>query len=207
MPQQSALSVLAHNYSQKKYKTGDAILVPGQKPDGGLFIESGRVVQYAITNEGNQLVLNIYKQQSVLPMNWLINDTEVKYFFEADSDVVIRIVPKQTLRLFFEQNTGGETFQLLSRFLRGTDGLLTRFLASASGTARDKVCNELMIEAIRFHAGNQIINLQLTEEDLAKRTGLARETVSRELKKLVADGILSKFRGGVTVIDINRLLE
>ena len=50
-------------------------------------------------------------------------------------------------------------------------------------------------------------DVRLTQDQMAKYMGSAREVVSRLLKYFAGEGIVKLYRGGVTVIDKDRLLK
>ncbi|MFE0362317.1 Crp/Fnr family transcriptional regulator [Streptomyces griseoaurantiacus] len=81
---------------------------------------------------------------------------------------------------------------LTARIYRGLDGIFARMVQLMAGTARSRVCNELVLMARPFGdpRGDGTYALRVTEQRLAELTGLARETVSRELKRLKQEGLL-----------------
>jgi len=66
--------------------------------------------------------------------------------------------------------------------------------------ASSRLLHILTIQAARFGVPSvEGTVLTITEAELAEHTGLARETVSRELKKLKNDNILSLSRGKIVL--------
>ena len=69
---------------------------------------------------------------------------------------------------------------------KAIDGLQGRIIQLMSGNARSRVVYELVNECINFSQtlpdGSCL--LSVSETDLAARSGLSRETVSREINKL-----------------------
>lgn len=81
--------------------------------------------------------------------------------------------------------------------------MLEKFASSLSLSAQQRVMNELVIYAKRFgvlQVDGSVI-LSMTAEQIASRTGLVRETVSREMKKLQREGVLSVNRGKIILLD------
>ncbi len=50
-------------------------------------------------------------------------------------------------------------------------------------------------------------DLQITHEQIAKYIGSAREVVSRMLKYFAQEGIVSLYRGGIIILDKNKLID
>ena len=189
----------------KTYEQGQIITLAGQEPTGVSLLVSGLVEQYDITSEGNKLTVNVFKPPAFFPMSWAINKTSNAYFFAAMTDVELRVAEAdQTVR--FLQDNPDVMFDLLSRVYKGTDALLRRIVLAASGIAASRLIFELLIEAYRFgaeaDAGKRVVAVK--QSVLASRSGLARETVSRELQKLEQEGLIQR-SSHVMKIDVQRL--
>jgi CRP-like cAMP-binding protein len=77
-----------------------------------------------------------------------------------------------------------------------------------AGNAYTRLIIELIIMAKRFGEKNQSndsVRFKTTEKDLAAQTGITRETVSREFKKLIQKNIISFAKEEVIVHNILNL--
>ena len=188
------------DYTQKTYNAGQVIILADQEPEGILYLEQGTVEQYDINQDGVKVTVNIYRSPAFFPMSWAINDTPNEYFYEASSQVKLRVAdPKKTLA--FVKSNPEIMFDLMSRVYKGTDALLRRLALAGTGVARERLMYELLIESYRFGAqtgdGQFVINVK--QNALAARSGLARETVSRELHKLEQLGFITMSKKGIVV--------
>ena len=174
---------------KKTIKKGSIIILPDTDPAGVSFLLDGIVEQYHITPQGNKIVVNIFKPPAFFPMSWAINGTPNTYFYAALTDITYQQAGAEPPVAFLKNNPD-VAFDLLSRVYRGTDALLRRLVLIASGMATSRLIFELLIEAYRFGDPGEedTIRIRVGQSALAARSGLARETVSRELHKLVADG-------------------
>lgn len=180
------------------YHKGKIITFANEEPEGVSFLLDGIVEQYDITPEGNKITVNIFKPPAFFPMSWAINKTPNSYFFAALSDVKIRQADA-TSTVIFLQNNPDVTFDLLSRVYRGTDAVLKRLILAASGIASSRLIFEMLIEAYRFgvdQEDNKTL-IKVKQSSLASRSGLARETVSRELHKLEASDTIRVSKEGI----------
>lgn len=189
----------------KSFKKGQVITQAGQPPDGVSFIEEGTVEQYDITSAGNKVTVNIFRQGAFFLMSWAINKTPNTFFFAAASDVKVRQVEADAAISFLQSNPD-VTYDLLSRVYKGTDALLRRLILAAGGVATSKLIFELLLEGYRFGQGskNGLTYIDIKQSQLADRSGLARETVSREMHKLEQEGLIVRVHHGVE-IDIPKL--
>ena len=76
---------------------------------------------------------------------------------------------------------------------------MLRLARAMEGSAENRILQELVIMRSRFFEGGK--EIAVTDTDLAVKTGLARETVSRTLKKLDAEGVIRSRRGKITISD------
>jgi CRP/FNR family transcriptional regulator, cyclic AMP receptor protein len=187
------------------YPKGAIIIQASEEPTGISLLIDGLVEQYDITPEGNKITVNIFKPSAFFPMSWAINKMPNAYFYSALTDVKIQRADANTTVVFLKANPD-VLFDLLSRVYKGTDALLRRLVLSANGVASRRLIFELLIEAYRF--GTEIedkkVLIHLKRHVLAAHSGLARETVSRELHKLEKEKLLLLTKVGIE-LDITAL--
>lgn len=205
---QQVMDKITENFSKyelKKYPKGGLITLANQHPAGISLLVNGLVEQYYLTPEGNKLTVNVYRPPAFFPMSWAINKTPNAYFFGALTDVELKQADSDETVAFLKANPD-VLFDLLSRVYKGTDALLGRLVLTASGTAASRLIFELLIEAYRFGVVNNdgAALVKVKQSVLATRSGLARETVSRELRKLEQENLISRSKQEIT-IDIKSL--
>lgn len=182
-------------YLERAYAKGELLLRPG---DSGIvyYIESGVVVQYDISERGEKLVVNTYKPGSFLYLPNLLGQSDINFFFEASEQVVARRAPSRDVAAFIAQQPG-VAYDTLVRLTRGTDGLLRRMAGTMAGGAEARVLQELKLLQARFPSAEGKVAITIVE--LAAQTGLARETVSRAVKKLRETGAVNVAGGKFTI--------
>lgn len=192
-------------YPQRHYKKGQVLIHAHDEPTHVFHLLEGKVKQYDISDRGNEVVLNEFKPPAFFPMSYAINRTPNPYFFEAETNVVLRQAPNDDAVAFLKTNPD-VLYDLLSRVYKGTDGLLGRLAHLMAGSARSRVLYELLIESHRFgEARGKGIVIALTESDIGAHAGLARETVSREIHKLKAEGLISIINKEIWINDLDLL--
>jgi len=187
-------------HEPKRYAKGTIITFAQQEPTGISLITSGLVEQYDITPEGNKLTINVYKPPAFFPMSWAVNKTPNAYFFGALTDVELRHADADETVAFVKANPD-VMFDLLCRVYKGTDALLRRLILAACGLAANRLIFELLIEAYRFGTvtDGETVLVKVRQSALAARSGLARETVSRELHKLEQEKLISRNKQDITL--------
>ena len=203
--EESAVQKVKAFYSErplKTYEKGSIIVFPNEEQLPPItYIENGLIGQYDITTDGNKAVVNIFKPGAFFPASSAVNRSFNSYYFEALTDVSVRQSSPELVDAFLRENPY-VVYDLLQRLYKGVDGVLKRMFLLLGETANARVLYELFMYADRFgrKQPNGSIIVDVTANGLAQQTGLARETVSRELKKLKATGILIVGRGHITLI-------
>lgn len=194
------VSSFFEQYPLQTYNKHELLLHAEEPIRSVFYIREGRVSQYDIAPNGNEVVVNVFKPGAFFPMSSAINDIENHYFFESSLETKVHVAPKADVVRFLRDNPD-VLFDLLARVYRGVDGVLRRMAHLMGGGAPSRLIFELLNAAYRF--GEQqpdgSILVHLTESDLAKHSGLARETVSRLLQELKAASLIETSRGGFLI--------
>ncbi len=195
-------------FKKYRYKKGEVILRGGDVPQGVYFIDKGYVRDYAISKDGEELTLIIFKPEDFFPMQWVFNNRPNSHYFDAMSTVELWRCPKEDFIKFIGENP--EIFlELTSHIALRLGGILQRMEYLAFGNAYEKVASILLICAERFgkkEGGETVIQVVLSHRDIANLLGLTRETASIEIKKLERKGLIA-YRGRLLVVKNRKKLE
>lgn len=187
-------------YRTRKYAKGQVLILNGDDTRFVYNLVSGRVKQYDVTYRGDEIILNVFKPAAFFPMSLAINHTDNPYTYEAETNIEVRQAPAQEVVAFLKANPE-VTFDLLSRVYRGLDGVLGRMAHLMSASAKGRLMFELLNACRRFGEKTAEGGFVLTmgESDLGARAGLSRETVSREMKKLIDENLVAHRSGVITI--------
>lgn len=191
----------------KVYDKGELLVQAGDDPAGVFYVVEGRVSQYDIGANGVSAVVNVFKPPAFFPMAWAINRSYNYYFFEAATPKVItHLAPADQVVAFLKENPD-ITFNLLSRVYRGTDGLQRRMTHLMAGGAKTRLLFELLNATYRFGEPRPdgVIFVPLKESDIAAHSGLARETINRNLQELKDSSLIEITHQGFLVNDVTKL--
>jgi CRP-like cAMP-binding protein len=189
----------------RRYSKGQILIHAHDNPQYVYYLIQGRVKQYDISYRGDEVVLNTFKPPAYFPMSYAINKTANSYFFEAETDLELHLVPAADAVKFVKTNPD-VLFDLLSRVYAGTDGLLGRLAHLMASSARSRLLYELLIESRRFGTpSGQKTAGSLTEGELGSRAGLTRETISREIQQLKTEGLISVVKNEILINDLDSL--
>lgn len=194
-------------YPKVNYAKGEMIVHGYVNPTHVIYITAGLIQQYDITKNGAEVAVNIFKPGAFLPMSWALEKNPNRFFFEALTDVAAHIAPPADVADFLHDNPD-VALDLLRRVYRGANGLLHRMSLLMGGSAEARLAFEIRNIAYRFGDWQQdgSIVLPFSESELAKQSGLSRETVSRKLQALKSAHIVMVLRGKLIVTNV-QLLE
>ncbi len=192
-------SFFAH-YPVREYHRGQILIHPDDILDKIVYMQSGRVRQYQISDEGNDVVVNVFRETTLFPISSVLSKAKNKYFYEASDDIKVRIAPIQDLRAFFVKNPE-IVYDLLLQAHKSIEAMLQRMSYAMSSNAYNRLLYELITECTYTKSSKEKeqINLKIHEYELAEQTGLSRETTNRVLKKLKQKGWVSVSRKFITV--------
>lgn len=143
-----------------------------------------------------------------MPIAQAIDQKSVnRFYYAADTDVTVKIAPTADVAAMLHKNPD-VMMALLHRVNRGLDEFLGRAVSLMASSALSRVAYEIYIEATRFGKieSSGYCFIDVNERNIAARTGLTRETVNREIRKLKDIDALAVERRGLIVKDL-QLLE
>lgn len=193
---QKGLDDFFSQYPLKQYHKGQILIYAHEDPRGIFFIEKGMVRKYDVTTEGDEVVLNVFKPKVFFPIEWAINKTANKYFFEAHTPIDVRCAPVDAFVAYLELRP--ELIRgLLGEVYTGLEDAHRRAVLLMAGDTHSRLLFELLMEVKRSGEirSDDSCLITIGTGDLAQRAGLSRETMSRELAKIVQSGDVSRQEG------------
>lgn len=198
------IEVFFSKYRLRKYSKGQILILNGDVTDYVYNLVDGRVKQYDVTYRGDEIILNTFKPPAFFPMSIAVNKADNPYIYEAETDIDVRQAPADEVIEFLKANPD-VLFDLLSRVYRGVDGLIGRMAHLMASSAKGRLMYELLIECRRFgkNQPDGSCVLKVNEKELGSRAGLSRETVSREMSKLIRDKLVRAKPGQITIKNLS----
>lgn len=187
-------------FPSKSYKKNQVFLSPNKKPEGVYLLTKGTVRMFSLSKDGTELSLNIFKPLSFFPMGWALNVSPNNFYFDSLTDVTVFIAPKEKTIQFLKQQPE-VVWDLMKRIYKGFDGYFKEMESLLEGKAYEKIITQLVIQTKRSNE-----HIHLTHNQLATLTGLSRETVTRELKKLTNKGLITREDKHLKIVN-SKLLE
>lgn len=187
------------------------IIIHGlDQPRGVYIIKKGFVKAYTITKDGQENLMLIHKAGEFIPLIWALDGTHTEgLFYEAMSDVTVLRTSKEKLRLAMDTN-----ILLCQDILKQSVNIITAYSQRVQTlefrTARDRLISELLSLSEMFgkpHGNEVLIDIPITQQDIADSINMSRETASKALGLLFDEGLVKQVDHLFTVRRVDKLEE
>ena len=178
---------------------GRVFFTPGETGEVLFILKAGRVNLYRMTSEGKKLVIATIAPGTVFGEMSLIGQGMFDSFAEAADDCTLCVMSRVDVeRLLREHPTVSvRLLELLARRLQETQELL-------ADVAYKSVPARIAATLLRL-SGDDGEPVRLSHQDIAEMVGTYRETATRILNELRADGLIELKRMRILVRDRARL--
>ncbi|MFS0824197.1 Crp/Fnr family transcriptional regulator [Bacillus sp. 1P02SD] len=188
-----------------KMEKGTYLFREGMKASELYLILSGRVRVSKGTSDGSELSLRVCSQNEIVGELTLFTD-QPKYLFDCllleDSDIAVIQKDDLERKLFENTNLAFEFMKWMSDHFRKTQ---TKFrdlvLLGKKGALYSTLVRMTNSYGVRTDNGI-LIDLHLTNQELANFCATTRESVNRMLHELRSLGVISVTKGFITIHDL-----
>ncbi|MGI6069184.1 MAG: Crp/Fnr family transcriptional regulator [Blautia sp.] len=171
---------------------------------GTLFVQKGIMRVYLLSEDGKEAT--IYRlhpgEVCVLTASCLISGITFDVQIDAETACDTLLIPSRILSVLMEENVYVENYVYkltTEHFSKVISAMERIFFLSL----RQRIAAFLIDESAEQNTNT----LSITQEQMARAIGSAREAVSRTLKQMTKEGILDVTRGGLQILDKSRLYQ
>ena len=201
---ESELDELLKNISKVSYKKGSNIHSRDNQCVGVLIIKSGGLRVYILSEDGREVTL--FRLSSgdtcILSASCILNSITFEVHIDAEAETEAYLINIRTFSKLCEQNVYVQNFAYKNAIERFSDVMWA--MEQILFMSFDKRLAIFLLDEISKTYSTE---LHITQEQIAKYIGSAREVVSRMLKAFQLQGILEVSRGKIHVLDKNKLRE
>ena len=190
-------------YKLVKYKKGEIILRPGEKPNYVSFIKSGYVRVYTLSENGQEVTMQFFKPTLYFTMIYALTDIENRFYFEAITPVEMYVAPLKDVMAYMGREKEVEREVMHSIMMAFID-LVEQLGFLLSGSAYNKVAS--MVSSLTNRTEKELsnysrIDFAVTHKMIASLTGLTRETVTLQMLRLEKEKIIDNSKRKIVVLD------
>ena len=186
---------LVSNCAEKTYQKGELVHRSEEQCKGAILVLEGQLRVYIVSDEGREVTLFRIRdgETCVLSASFLLDAIAFDMLIEAVSAAKALILPTPVLRPIMEENPYVGLYMYRSAAERFSDVMWTMQQILFMGIDQ-RVASFLWDEML--HQGTEI---SMTHEEIARLIGSAREVVSKVLKYLSEEGIVTLGRGKIRI--------
>ncbi|HZJ78641.1 MAG TPA: Crp/Fnr family transcriptional regulator [Clostridia bacterium] len=196
--------ILCENMTMMKFKKGENIHNANENCLGVILIKKGHLRTYMMSEDGRDITLfRLFEDDvCVLSASCIIDTITFDIFIDAEEDSELLLIKSDIFEKLAEKNIYIKNFQHEITSTRFSDVMWT--MQQILFMSFDRRLAIFLMDEIAKNGKDEI---KLTHEQIARYMGSAREVVTRMLKYFVGEGIVELSRGGVKIIDKNKLRE
>lgn len=194
--------ILLNNTTMLYYHAGQNIHSGEHECVGVLLIQSGELRIYILSEDGRDITL--YRLTAgdicILSASCILHSITFDVYIDAEKDSNVLLINASSFATIVSQNLYVENFALRAGMERFSDVMWAMEQILFMSFDR-RLAVFLIDEAARTGSDN----LALTHQQIAKYMGSAREVVSRMLKHFSSEGLVTLYRGGVKILNREKL--
>ena len=186
----------------KEYKKGSLIYNNLNECLGMTKVITGKIRVYIMSNEGREINLFEVKDREccVISASCIINKNNFKTNIIAEQDSTIIVISNRILKSILENNIHVRCY-----VYEIMNNRMSEILILMQNMLFNDLSKRLSEYLIKIYEKNNNVEVTITQEEIAKNIGASREGVSRMLKKLEKENLISILRKKIIIKDINKL--
>lgn len=188
----------------RHFVVGESMRTSSENCLGLFLLISGQVRAYIISETGKEITLYRLFERDVciFTASCIVKNISFDVFMEVEKETEALLLPIDIYRKLSQESVAVQTFTNEIIGSRFTD--IMWIMEQALFTSLDKRLAMFLLEESNI-SGSDIITI--THDKIANHLGSAREVISRLLKYLQDEGMVSLGRGKIEIIDRKKLSE
>ena len=186
------------------YGEGQMVTDTGRDCLGIFLVCSGILRANLVSEDGKEAtVCRIHPGElCVISASCLLPALPFDIQIDAETDSEVYLLPTGVLRQIMEKNLYLENF-IYKKINESFSDIIAAIQKILFASLEQRLAGFLLDES----GGSEDGKIYMTQEQIAKAIGSAREAVSRSLKKMNKDGSIQISRGSIRILDKRRLYE
>lgn len=186
-------------------KKGETIFEEGEHLNGVFCISEGVCKVSKMSSNGREQIIHLVNKGDILGERSLVNDEVANLKATAISDMEVCFIPKDEIIRDLQKNPDFTLSVLkdMASSLKNADNVIVDM---AQKTVRQRLAEILINLENKFGVdSNNVIDIQLSREDIANMIGTATESAIRLLSEFKKDQIIVLKGKKISLIDIPKL--
>lgn len=200
---ESALDELAALTRERRLVRGEVLFSAGDRAAGLFVVVRGMLRAYRQTREGREQTIHVESAGATLAEVPVFDGGAYPSTVQAEEDSVVLFVPKPAMDNFLVKNPEAAlaALALLARRLRSVSGLAEQLaLKDVAQRLAALLVEEAVSQAGELKDGVSF-SMPMPHQSIASRLGSVREVITRQIHRLVDEGIIKIHGHRITVMN------
>ncbi|NBI28821.1 Crp/Fnr family transcriptional regulator [Chengkuizengella marina] len=195
-------AMYSHHFLQQQY-----LFHEGEPAKKLFYVNEGQVKIYKLTDDGKELILYILQEGDMFCEFGGLGDLNFSYSAQALTNCNIGMIEHSDLEMLIYQHGdfAVEFLKWMSLWHRKTESKFRDLLLFGKSGALASTLIRLSNSYGKLTEDGIVLDVKLTNTDIANLIGTTRESVNRLLNKHKDDGIISMKNGTITIHKLNDL--
>lgn len=204
-----ALTTLAAGARERRLSQGEVLFTAGDEANGLFVVVSGILRAFRQTRDGREQTMHVDGPGATLAEVPVFDCGTYPSTAQAETDSVVLFVARQSMHLFLTENPEAALAALavLARRLRAVSGLAEQLALKDVAQRLAAMLVEEAVKQVGALKNGVSFSLPAPHQSIAARLGSVREVITRQLHKLIDDGVISAHGRRILVLDAPRLRE
>ncbi|UBM58547.1 response regulator [Marinilongibacter aquaticus] len=201
-----AVESFASSYEKREFKKKSIVYLEGDWPRYLYYVKSGKIKTFKTNDDGKELILNIYGEDSFFGFTALIKDEQMADSAQVIEDAELIMIPKSEFYsiIYGNKEVLKKLIEILSTDLEKQEGQL---LKMAYNSVRKRVADAL-IELIDSYSGDlKGKGYKIARENIANYAGTSLETCIRTLSEFKENKLIEIEGGRIRLLDREALVR
>ncbi|NLE68533.1 MAG: Crp/Fnr family transcriptional regulator [Lentisphaerae bacterium] len=191
------LASVAALIRRREYPKGEILFAEGDRLDDLVIVNAGSVKAYTIAPDGREQILYVFSEGDFFGERNLFDGRTAPYTLQALEEVKTCAFSREDFRALIADHP--DIALAVMEALQTRIARMENALRSIGVRSVDARVSALMLEFAEKYGKpvpeGVLIRLPLSREGMANYLGIARETVSRKLGQLEAEGVIRSISG------------
>lgn len=189
------------------YNKGDIIFHRGALPLGMFVIEKGKVKLHLPSGKGREQIVRLAGDGDIIGHRALLSDLAHTTTAEALEETHVCFLTKDLFQRLYGNNRTVH-LQVVRLLLENLKTAESKISSYSFKTVKSRIAETLLQlkEQFGLEKENQCLNISLSRQDLSSLTGMATETLIRQLIQLEEEGMIS-LQGKKIMLNDTRKLQ
>lgn len=186
------------------YEKGQSIYKTGGRPSNLYYVIKGKLKNFKISEEGNELITSVLKEGDFFGYNSLLEGSTYNENVETLEETELKLIPKGTfLSVIFGCNeTANQFIRLLSKNISEKEEQLLKL---AFNSLRKRVADGVLYLHDKYKDNNTKTKFKISRQNLANVTGASKEAVIRVLSDFKTEKLINTEDGHIIVLKEDKL--